>query len=298
MGFMSDDTSTAIARIKDLDAQFQLEAAEKLEREQRDKDNAAAELVTAPIRLDDIRNEINLMRYPFFSTDQKPRTEPIIYTNGKKVLEVRPATGLAMATQRDADLLRFAIKRIAKARDESGGWARGVNVTRRELLTQVFRGGDGAANYKELETKIKRLTTTTYTTNVFSVDPNEFYTGTLVNATYWKGDDGVERICLMLCEPLLKSIKRWNVKHLGLEFLDEKGNLRKKLLEVVAVHLGKEGKAWSVGLEQFAAQCAFTKGTWRFKEALKRARLPYKLSFHKDKAGGQVVTFTRQVPAA
>jgi len=97
----------------------------------------------------------------------------------------------------------------------------------------------------------------------------------------------------MPCEPLLKSVKRLNVKLLELDFLDERGNLRKKLLEIVAVHIGNNGKAWSIGMKQLAAQCAFTKEPKRFKEALKRAKLPYEISFHKDRLGGQIVTFSQ-----
>ena len=286
---------------KDLKAwseELQQEQAERDQREQQLKDAKAVEIATHPIRLDDVRNEINLMRYPFFSTDQKPRYEPITYTNGKRYLTARPATGLAMATQRDADILRYVIKKMIYSRDRSGGGrVQGVNVTRHELLTHVFGGNDGAANYKDLDDKIRRLTLTTYETNVFSVDPDgPKHSGSMVTATIWEDEAGISKICFLPCEALEKSIRRLNVKLLQLDFLSERGNLRKRLLEVVAVHIDlnkdKKVKIWSVGMEQLAALCAFTREPKQFKQSLQRAKLPYKLSFHKDRIGKQIVTFT------
>jgi hypothetical protein len=74
----------------------------------------------------------------------------------------------------------------------------------------------------------------------------------------------------------------------------EDAGIKKRLLELVAVSMGKES-SWTVGLERLQALCAHDGELKEFKRQLKGYELPWKLGFSKTIGRNENVTFTAKV---
>ena len=73
--------------------------------------------------------------------------------------------------------------------------------------------------------------------------------------------------------------------------LREEAGIKKRLLELVAVSMGRES-SWTVGMERLQALCAHEGTLKRFKYELKQYALPWEVTFSKAIHNGGNVTFT------
>ena len=103
--------------LKERAAELKKKQEEQASQEQAEKNKNAFELACTPISLSQVRSERHFMRYPLFSTDQKIRFQPIEYRSqdGTRYVTVTANATYGMATQRDADILRYAISKLAEA---------------------------------------------------------------------------------------------------------------------------------------------------------------------------------------
>ncbi len=259
------------------------------------KDKRALELAGEPIRLSQVRSERHFMRFPLFSTEREKRLEPIEYRaqDGKRFVTVTANYTYGMATQRDADVLRYAISKLAEASFlTKGGFTSTVCFSRYEVLKAIGKGR-GHNNYQWLDGAIQRLSTTGYHTNIFSQDPNRVHHGPLATFETLQDPETKEiaGIAVHFAPDVAAAARNRGILTITKEVLLESGGLRKALLERVQVHMG-EADEWKVSIDELARLCAFLGPVRRLKEAIKRAKLPYQVTYHKGRVG-QIVSFRK-----
>lgn len=278
-------------RLKQLAVQTQ----QQEQQEQAAKNYQAYELACAPISLSQVRSERHFMRYPLFATDKEKRFEPIEYRsqNGERFVTVTANATYGMATQRDADILRFALSKLAEASFLSkGGFTPTVAFTRYEVLKAIGKN-DKTENYRWLNGAIQRLANTGYETNIFSANPNRKHHGPL--ATFETLHDPetkeIRGIAVHFAPDVVSAIKDRGLLAVNETVLLESGDLKKRLLEVIQVHMG-ENPQWEVTLNELARLCAYSRPLKYLKERINRSELPYQISYRKGRTG-QVATFRR-----
>ena len=268
---------------------------EQAAQEQAEKNKNAFELACTPISLSQVRSERHFMRYPLFSTDQKMRFEPIEYRSqdGTRYVTVTANATYGMATQRDADVLRYAISKLAEAAFLSGGgFTPSVAFTRYEVLKAIGKD-DQKKNYQWLDGALNRLANTGYTTNIFSANPNREHKGPLATFEVLKDPETQEvaGIAVHFAPDVVSALKDRGILAVTDAVLLESGDLKKRLFEVVQVHMGENPK-WEITLSELAKLCAYSAPVWRLKERINRSELPYKITYRKGRTG-QVATFVK-----
>lgn len=263
--------------------------------QQAEKDRAAFEVTGMPIILSKVRSERHFMRYPLFACEQGKRTEPIEYfsQDGKRYVKVSGTSNYGLAKQRDADILRYALSKLGEATlITQGGITGTVSFTRYEVLTAIGKS-DQKKDYEWLNAAIQRLASTTYETNIFSKDPNVEYKGPLCAFEVLKNPESgeVEGIAVHFTQPIVEAIRDRSLLAVDDQVLVESGGLRKRLLEIVTVHMGTSSE-WKIGISELANLCAVSIPQWRFKQWIARSNLPYGVSYHKGRTDN-VVTFKR-----
>jgi plasmid replication initiation protein len=268
----------------------------KKDEEQAAKDQEALHLASEPIKLSQVRSERHFMRFPLFATEQGKRLEPIEYSSqdGKRFVTVTANHTYGMATQRDADVLRFAISKLTEASFMTGGgFTSSVAFTRYEVLKAIGKD-DQKKNYEWLDEAIHRLSSTSYHTNIFSSEPNREHRGPLATFEVLTDPETKELrgIAVHFSPDVAAAIKNRGVLAVKEEVLLESGGLRKRLLELVQVHMG-EANEWRISMGELSRLCAFTGPPKRLKEAVKRAKLPYRVSYQKGRVG-PIIGFERE----
>ena len=147
-----------------------------------------------------------------------------------------------MATQRDADILRYAISKLAEAAFLSGGgFTPSVAFTRYEVLKAIGKD-DQKKNYQWLDGALNRLANTGYTTNIFSANPNREHKGPLATFEVLKDPETQEvaGIAVHFAPDVVSALKDRGILAVTDAVLLESGGMRKRLLEVIQVHMGEK----------------------------------------------------------
>ena len=286
--------------------EFLKQRTERMGKERRENDRRAKmqDLTlklskSSEIAITAYRNEHHLMRFPLFSTAKGKRSEPIRYefTDAQgfhRFLVVRGTADLGIANQRDGDVLRYALTKMGEIALQTGYYPRNIEVSGYEILKALGKG-DSKRDYDWLVNSMRRLSSTTVETNIFTSDPNnpsKKFMGTLASFEYLENGGIASRITISLAPTLFVSASMGGLLKIDKSVILESGNLKKALLERIQVHLGKQS-FWSISLQKLAKMCAFDSQLWRFKEELKRARLPYTIQFYKNSLGEEIVTFNK-----
>ena len=270
------------------EARERQEAAEAPLREQ------ALELAKAPVDLTRYRNERNLMMFPFCSTAKAKRVQSIRYTSadGKRWLEVTANYEYGMAKIWDFDILRFALSKAGEVALQVGYFPSCIEFTAYECLKAIGRDAKAGKNYIWIEEAFDRLVSTTYKGNIFKEDENRSEVFTLINIEYIKNQQGqVDKIRMHFNQRIQESAKLRGLLAIDKIILREEAGIKKRLLELVAVSMGRES-SWTVGMERLQALCAHEGTLKRFKYELKQYALPWEVTFSKAIHNGGNVTFT------
>lgn len=270
------------------EARERQEAAEAPLREQ------ALELAKAPVDLTRYRNERNLMMFPFCSTAKAKRVQSIRYTSadGKRWLEVTANYEYGMAKIWDFDILRFALSKAGEVALQVGYFPPYIEFTAYECLKAIGRDAKAGKNYIWIEEAFDRLVSTTYKGNIFKEDENRSEVFTLINIEYIKNQQGqVDKIRMHFNQRIQESAKLRGLLAIDKTILREEAGIKKRLLELVAVSMGRES-SWTVGMERLQALCAHEGTLKRFKYELKQYALPWEVTFSKAIHNGGNVTFT------
>ena len=253
----------------------------------------ALELARAPVDLTRYRNERNLMLFPFCSTAKAKRVKGIRYASadGKRWLEVTANYDYGMAKIWDFDILRFALSKAGEVALQVGYFPPCVEFTAYECLKAIGRDTKAGKNYIWIEEAFDRLVSTTYKGNVFKEDESRSEVFTLINVEYLKNQKGqVDKIRMNFNHRIQESAKLRGLLTIDNMVFHEEAGIKKRLLELVTVSMGKE-RNWTVGLERLQALCAHDGQPKEFKRQLKGYELPWKLSFNKSVNRNENVTF-------
>lgn len=270
------------------------EARERQEAEEAPLKEHALELAKSPVDLSRYRNERNLMLFPFCSTAKAKRVKGIRYVSadGKRWLHVTANHDYGMAKIWDFDILRFALSKAGEIALQVGYFPASVEFSGYECLKALGRNPESGSNLKWVKEGLRRLCLTGYSGNIFRENEKITEIFTLIKASYTDQSGKLERINISFDERLVESVRYSK----GLLVIDpnlirEEAGIKKRLLELVAVSIGKEA-TWTVGLERLQAMCAHEGELKGFKRQLKEYELPWGVSFSKAMGGSENVTFT------
>ncbi len=273
------------------------EARERQEAEEAPLREQALELAKAPVDLIRYRNERNLMLFPFCSTAKAKRVKGIRYVSadGKRWLEVTANYDYGMAKIWDFDILRFALSKAGEIALLIGYFPSYVDFTAYECLKAIGRITNTGKSYTWIEEALDRLTTTAYKGNIFKEDEQRSETFTLINIECIKDENKrIDKIRVHFNKRIQESAKLRGLLVIDSVIFREDAGIKKRLLELVAVSMGKES-SWTVGLERLQALCAHDGELKEFKRQLKGYELPWKLGFSKTIGRNENVTFTAKV---
>ena len=283
--------------LEDLDRQ-QKEREARVERARQEAEEAplreqAIELAKAPVDLSRYRNERNLMLFPFCSTAKAKRVKGIRYVSadGKRWLEVTANYDYGMAKIWDFDILRFVLSKAGEIALQIGYFPPYVDFTAYECLKAIGRDAKAGKNYIWIEEAFDRLVSTTYKGNIFKEDENKSEIFTLINIEYIKNQKGqVDGIRMHFNQRIQESAKLRGLLTIDKTILREEAGIKKRLLELVMVSMGKES-SWVVGIERLQSLCAHDGELKAFKRQLKEYKLPWSVNFSKALGGGENVIF-------
>lgn len=280
----------AASQVKVEELEREKEAQIRVDKQERDRQ--AFELACCPIPLSRIRSERHVARYPLFATSEECVAIDYKTPDGKRFIQTQAHPKYGMITEEDADVLRVAFTKAGEATlISNGGISPTVAFTRYELLDRLG-WGDSKRSYERLDRAVLRLSHNTYDTNIFSKDSKRVHHGSLITSETLRNAAGeIEGVAFHFAPDVAASLANRGLLEVSPLVIEAQGSLKKKLIQIIDVSMGNEDK-WEIGLGELARNCVFRKETWRFKEAIKRAKLPYKVAFRKGRAD-QVVTFER-----
>ena len=284
--------------LAELDRQrLEREAREERERQEAEEEplrEQALQLAKAPVDLSRYRNERNLMLFPFCSTAKAKRVKGIRYVSadGKRWLEVTANYDYGMAKIWDFDILRFALSKAGEVALQVGYFPNSIEFSGYECLKALGRNPESGSNLKWIKEGLRRLCLTGYSGNIFRENEKITEIFTLIRANYTDQSGKLERIAITFDDRLVESV-RYSKGLLVIDkvLLREEAGIKKRLLELVTVSIGKE-ISWTVGIERLQALCAHEGTLKRFKYELRQYDLPWKVTFSKAIHNGGNVTFT------
>ena len=112
-----------------------------------------------------VRDQRDLMSYPFFSLSKGRRVIPIHYASGDIRIEVEGLPAHGIATIWDADILIWAGSQLVDAADHGLNTSRFFRFTPYQLLTSIGRG-TGNSQYCRLKQALQRLQSTVILTTI------------------------------------------------------------------------------------------------------------------------------------
>ena len=130
-----------------------------------------------------IKDQQDIMRYPFFSLSKSKRITPIEYDDGTNKVFITGAD-YGIANIFDLDILIYAASQIAKAQNEGLEVSPHFEVSAYDMLTFLGKS-TGGKEYKRLKSSMRRLHATTITTTIRSED-NIRYEGGFHWIDQWK----------------------------------------------------------------------------------------------------------------
>lgn len=238
-------------------------------------------LARESIKIDFLKNERNLMLFPFCSTSKALRFKSIRYTSNDNqfALEVTANNEYGMAKIWDFDILRFVFSKFDTIVSRSGYYSSVILFSAYECLKFLRKDPNAGKNVKWLKEALDRLASTTYKGNIFK-DETKYVTGfTLIKYEYVETSHGIEKISIALDERLLVSLR--NSKSLitiNERLLEETSGLKKRLLELVSLKLSSNGE-WIVSSDELQCLCANSWSIAKFKNEIKSFNdLPWVIS--------------------
>lgn len=243
-------------------------------------------LANESIAIDVLKNERNLMLYPFCSTSKAPRFKAIKYVSKDSnfSLEVTANHEYGMAKIWDFDILRFVFSKIDTIADRTGYYPSSVAFSAYECLKFLKRNPNAGKNVQWLKEALDRLASTTYKGNIFKEESKHVAGFTLIRYDYVETNKGIEKISISLDERLLFSLR--NSKSLitiNERLLEEPSGLKKRLLELVPLKLSLNSE-WIISVDELQCLCANTWSIAKFKNEIKSFHdLPWSITEQKTK---------------
>jgi plasmid replication initiation protein len=250
-----------------------------------------------PVCLTRYRNARFIMANPLFSCDRKKRTEPIRYrffdSEGyERFVEVTADATYGMATQRDADIIRYAISKIGEIGQQTGYYPDTIEESSYALLKAIGKD-DSKRDYDWLKEALERLSRHTIKTNAFTPDSKNIFLDNIAGFEWVENKDRqIKNLRIRVAKFLIEAIRNKGILVIDQAVIEESGSLTKRILELVQVHMGTKNE-WEIGLEKLKSIIPYTGKNYHFKEQITRRNLPYKITFRNNSSKQQIVRFQR-----
>jgi hypothetical protein len=228
-------------------------------------------LAKEPIGIELLKNDRNLMLYPFCSTSKALRFKAIKYVSrdNKFTLEVTANNEYGMVKIWDFDILRFVFSKIDTIGNRTGHYPQTIAFSAYECLKFLGRNPKAGKNTSWIKEALDRLASTTYKGNVFKEESKHVTGFTLIKYDYIETRQGIDKISISLDERLIYSLRNSNsLVTINDRVLEETSGLKKRLLELVALKLSIED-IWIISVEELQCLCANNWSIAKFKNEIK-----------------------------
>ena len=228
-------------------------------------------LANKAINIQSLKNEKNLMLFPFCSTSKATRFKAIKYKSmdNKFSLEVTANHEYGMAKIWDFDILRFVFSKIDTIASKTGYHPSSVSFSAYECLKILKRSPKAGKNIKWLKEALDRLASTTYKGNIFKDDLKLVAGFTLISYEYIDSGKSLDKISITLDQRIVSSMRSSeSLMNIDSRLIEESSGLKKRLLELVYLKT-KESKEWVVLVSELQELCANSWSLKRFKSEIK-----------------------------
>lgn len=116
-----------------------------------------------------VKDQQDLMTYPFFSLSKRKRTTPISYDDGRVKVEVIGTEEVGIASIYDADILIFVASHLVDLRNRGHTPTKEVQMSRYDIL-EFLGKGKGGSEYNRLKESLDRLQSTSIKTTIIRED--------------------------------------------------------------------------------------------------------------------------------
>lgn len=232
----------------------------------------AKELASRTIQISELKNEKNIMLYPFCSTSKGKRRESIKYSSpdGTVYIEVTANHEYGMAKIWDFDILRFVFSKIDAIASRTGHHPSTVSFSAYECLKFLNKNPNAGKNVSWLKGALDRLASTTYKGNIYRNDMKLVSGFTLIKYDYVDSDASIDKIQITLDERLVDSLRTSTaLMNISSKLLEEPSGLKKRLIELVSLKT-REHDTWVVTVPELKQLCANTWSDARFKCEIKK----------------------------
>lgn len=250
-----------------------------------------------PISLTRYRNARFIMANPLFSCDRKKRIEPIEYRffdneGQERFIQVTANATYGMATQRDADIIRFAISKIGEIGQQTDHYPDTIEETAYGILKALKRN-TSRQGYDGLKEAIDRLSGHVIKTNTFTVNSKLVFMDNIAGFEWVEDENNnIQRLRIRLPKQLIDAIRERHILALDPLVIAESGSLKKRLLELVQVHMGSKNQ-WEIGLEKLKSILPYNREAKYLKKEIQRCNLNYKITFRTNSSKEQIICFQR-----
>ncbi len=225
-------------------------------------------MVNAPVK-----DDRDLMEFPFFSLQKRPRREPFIYEDKKGVrIEVQPGPK-GIATIWDKDVLIYLVSRLNDALERGSPVGRTIQFNVYDFLRTTGRHV-GKSDYTAFLDAIARLQSTSIWTTIEAGGERQRIGFSWINdfRVIEKGEEGKRRA--VACEITLNDwmfravVKDRRVLTINREYFNLTSGLKRRLYELARKHCGRQ-KRWDISLPKLLDKCGSVMEPRFFKRELK-----------------------------
>jgi len=227
-------------------------------------------MINAPLK-----DDRALMEFPFFSLQKQPRTEPLIYDDGRIKIEVLPGAK-GIATIWDKDVLIYCASLINERIERGLPVDRKVRFNVYDLLRVTGRG-TGPQAYALFRDAIFRLRSTSITTTIESAGQRDrIGFGWIADFHIIERDSprGDGKKVMVGCELTLNDwmfraiVNDRRVLTINRDYFQLGKGLERRLYELGRKHCGRQER-WTIRLARLAEKCGSTQELRYFKRDLK-----------------------------
>ncbi|MEO1255841.1 MAG: replication initiator protein A [Bacteroidota bacterium] len=112
-----------------------------------------------------VKDQQDLMQYPFFSLSKRKRVTPIVYDDGKVKIDIGSRQDIGIANIFDADVLIYVASQLMEAQNKGIPTSPEIKVSKYDMLEFMGKTTDGRG-YQRLTNALDRLQATSIRTTI------------------------------------------------------------------------------------------------------------------------------------
>lgn len=219
-----------------------------------------------------VKDQQDLMQYPFFSLSKRKRVSPIKYKDKNVEIQVIAPQETGLANIFDADILIYAASQLMEAQNKNLPTSPEIKVSKYEILEFLGKTTDGRG-YQRLKASLRRLKATSVETTIRAEDGKrgEKMFGWLEDFTIIERNDRPVGIRLTLPQWLYKGIIEHRlVLTLDRQYFRLEGGLERFLYRLCRKIIGENGQL-QMKLTTIHKRSGSPEKPGKFRKALERA---------------------------